>query len=319
FTDADPKAALGDFTATVDWGDGATSAAAVSQASSALLSSCNYNVNASHTYAEAGTYTYSVTITGPGGTLDTGERTATITDAPLAAGGIDFSSTKDTSFTTTVATFADANSLGQPGDFTATISWGDGSTATGAVTAIPGGFAVAGTHTYTATGSFKFTAAIHDNGGSQASATATATVLSTPTLTPPPVTTTPPTKAPPSKTPLKLGLSRPILARGGTVVVGVSCPAAAHLCRGRISVTTLAEPKSKVSALHKANLLGTSLFIIPGGSKAELSVRPKRVVVAEFRRAGRVRVSTSASSYDATSGRSETATAQSTLSLASTS
>lgn len=305
------------YQATIDWGDGSTTAGSVSQAPSALLGACNYNVAGSHTYAEAAGFTVSVTVTGPGGTINTGARTATIADVPLSAAGIDFSASKGTSFTTTVATFADANPLAQPGDFTATIAWGDGTNASGTITAVPGGFAVAATHTYAATGNFKFNVVIHDNGGSQATGSATAAVVATPTVTPPPVTNVPPTNKPPGKTPSKLGLSRPALARGGTVVVGVSCPAAAHLCRGRMSVTTVADRHSKVAALHTPQLLGTTLFIIPGGSKAELSVRPKRVVVAELRRAGTVGVSTTASSYDASSGRSQTATSKTTLRLSS--
>ncbi len=303
------------YAATIDWGDGTSSAGGVSQASTTLLGACNYTVGGSHTYGEAGSYTYDVTVTGPtGGGLDTGARTATIADAPLSTAGIDFSATRATSFTTTVATVGDANSLARAGDFSATIAWGDGTSAAGAVTAIPGGFAVAGTHTYAATGDFRFTVAIHDVGGNQISATATADVRATPTSTPPPLTTGPPTTTPPGGSALKLGLSRPLLARGGTVVVRVSCPAAAHLCRGRLTVTTLANAHSKVAALRTARLLGTSLFIVPGGSRAELSVRPKRVVVAELRKAGSVGVLTSAS-YDAATGASQTAALKTTLRL----
>jgi hypothetical protein len=304
------------YTATIDWGDGTSSAASVDQASTVLLGSCNYAVNGSHTYAEAGSYTYGVTVHGPGGALNTGSRTATIADAPLSTAGIDFSATRGTSFTTTVATLGDANSLARAADFSATISWGDGTSVAGAVTSIPGGFAVAATHTYAATGDFRFTVAIHDVGGNQISASATANVRATPTVTPPPVTG-PPTTTPPNGHPVKLGLSRPVLARGGTVVVRVSCPTGGSLCRGRITVTTLASPRSKFAALRAAHLLGTSLFIVPGGSKAELSVRPKRVVVAELRKAGSVGVLTSASSYDAGTGRSETVTLRTTLHLAS--
>jgi hypothetical protein len=304
------------YTASVNWGDGSSSAGSVSEGSSALLGACNYVVNASHTYAEAGSYSYSVTVAGPDGTIDTGTRTATIADAPLSAAGIDFSATRGAGFTTTVATFADANSLAKPGDFTATIAWGDGTSSPGTVTAVPGGFAVAGTHTYAATGDFALSVAIHDVGGSQASAGATASVGATPTSTPPPVTTGPPPSKPPTgKTPLHLGVGRPVLARGGTVVVGVSCPAAASLCRGRLSVSTVANAHSKLAGLHTANLLGSTVFIIPAGSKAELSVRPKRVVVAELRKAGIVHVATSTSFYDTVTGKTETARLETTLRL----
>ncbi len=311
-----PCASPSTYTATIDWGDGTSSAGGVDLASSMLLGACNYAVSGSHTYAEAGSFTYAVTVNAPGGgRLDTGTRTATIADAPLSTAGIDFSATRGTSFTTTVATVGDANSLARAGDFSATIAWGDGTSAAGAVTSIPGGFAVAATHTYAATGDFRFTVSIHDVGGNQISADATASVGTTHSVPPPPVTTGPPTTKPPGGRPVKLGLSRPVLARGGTVVVGVSCPTAGRLCRGRITVTTLASRHSKFAGLRTAHVLGNSLFIVPGGSKAELSVRPKRVVVAELRNAGSVGVLTSATSYDTATARNETVTLRTTLRL----
>ena len=59
------------------------------------------------------------------------------------------------SFTAPLATFTDNNISTPAGSFTATIDWGDGSTATpGNVTGSGGSFSVGGTHTYAAHGSY---------------------------------------------------------------------------------------------------------------------------------------------------------------------
>ena len=84
FTDANPGDHTADFTATIDWGDGtAPTTGTVSYNSVTKV----YTVAGSHTYAEEGTYTPTVTVKdnvdvgGTSSTTITG--TATITDAPL--------------------------------------------------------------------------------------------------------------------------------------------------------------------------------------------------------------------------------------------
>src|SRR5262249_56435872 len=47
-----------------------------------------------------------------------------------------------------VATFTDADPLGTATDYTATITWGDGSTTSGTITSTGSVFSVSGTHTY---------------------------------------------------------------------------------------------------------------------------------------------------------------------------
>jgi PKD domain/RTX calcium-binding nonapeptide repeat (4 copies) len=64
FTDANPFSTSGDFTASIDWGDGHSSAAtSISFDSTRNL----YSVKASHTYQDNGTYTIVVTISDAGG------------------------------------------------------------------------------------------------------------------------------------------------------------------------------------------------------------------------------------------------------------
>src|SRR5262249_32718203 len=81
----------------------------------------------------------------------TSQAVATVTPPPAAvqATGTLINAVVGQQFSGTVATFTAQDTSAQPGDFTATIDWGDGSTSTGTVVADPnGGFDVTGTHTY---------------------------------------------------------------------------------------------------------------------------------------------------------------------------
>jgi hypothetical protein len=302
--------APGQYSATVAWGDGTSSAGTVTGGIGQLIGGCLYAVGASHTYAEEGTVDYSVAIVGPSVSGGTGPTPLVVHDAPLTASASGLTATQGTQAAATVATFTDANPAAQATDFQAVVAWGDGTSSAGAVAADQrGGFAVTASHTYVHSGSYSASVTIRDAGGSLASAAATATVV--PTAAPGGPTTPGPT----APAPLRLGLSTPALARGGTIVVGVRCPAAAKLCRGRLNVATVAAPHSKIADLRRAQTLGTTLFIIPGGRRADLSVRPKRVLVAELRRAGSVVVAAYASSFDAATGRSQVASLTAKLSL----
>src|SRR5262249_5647933 len=100
-----------------------------------------------------------------------------VADAPLTATGANHSATQGISFLGTVAHFTDANPLAIVGDYTATITWGDGQTSSGTITPDGnGGFTVLGTNVYTQTGAFAFTVAIADKDGAQTTAKGTITV-----------------------------------------------------------------------------------------------------------------------------------------------
>ena len=64
---------------------------------------------------------------------------------------------------TTVATFADANTSDTASSFTATIDWGDGTTTSGTVAGSNGAFTVTGGHTYADEGSFPLGVTITDS------------------------------------------------------------------------------------------------------------------------------------------------------------
>ena len=63
-----------------------------------------------------------------------------------------------------------------PGDFTATIDWGDNSTSPGTVSYSGGVYTVAGSHTYADEGSYALSISVVDDGGSTTTISGTATV-----------------------------------------------------------------------------------------------------------------------------------------------
>jgi hypothetical protein len=125
-------------------------------------------IDASHTYAEEGTYAYTVTVTDDGGATSVISGSAVIADAALSFPTQTPTTTTEaalfpvpifdppvfSSFKSNqpVATFNDANPSAPITDFTATIDWGDGTPATAGTIEPPllGGtaFRVFGTHTY---------------------------------------------------------------------------------------------------------------------------------------------------------------------------
>jgi PKD repeat protein len=172
FTDADPGAAAGNFSAVIAWGDGTTSAGTI-----AADGHSGFVVSGSHTYAEEGSFPVSVAISDAGGAAATAGGTAAVADAPLAASGLNVGATEGASFSGAVASFTDANPGAVAGDFSAVIAWGDGTTSSGTVTANgSGGFVVSGSHTYAEEGSYPVSVTISDAGGSSATATVSAAV-----------------------------------------------------------------------------------------------------------------------------------------------
>jgi hypothetical protein len=161
FTDSVTTAAAGDFTATINWGDGTSSAGTVT-----VDANGGFDVTGTHTYTQTsfwggwfGFHTHnqyflvsvSITDTKNSDTAHTeGLATVAPTPPPLAVTADNVLATFGTAFSGTVATFTDTNTTLTASNFTASINWGDGTTTTGTVTADPkGGFDVTGTHTYT--------------------------------------------------------------------------------------------------------------------------------------------------------------------------
>jgi hypothetical protein len=176
FTDADPAAAASEYTASIAWGDGQTSAGTVAPDGRG-----GFTVSGAHTYAEEGSYPVSVTLTDAGGASTSASTTAAIADAPLSAAAASVSAVEGTPFSGVVADFTDADPAAAASEYTASIAWGDGQTSAGTVAPDgQGGFTVSGAHTYAEEGSYPVSVTITDAGGASASATDAATVADAP-------------------------------------------------------------------------------------------------------------------------------------------
>jgi len=138
-----------DFIASIDWGDG-------TPATTGSISGSNGNfvVSGSHTYANGGSDTLTVTVADdtPGTASITGTGSATIN---FQGHMVLTSATEGTALpnNTPVATFTDSNGGDTPASFSAQIDWGDGTTTSGTVSGGAGTFTVAGGHTYADEGS----------------------------------------------------------------------------------------------------------------------------------------------------------------------
>jgi hypothetical protein len=166
FTDADPRAAASDYSASISWGDGSQSAGTVT------ANGASFNVQGSHTYSEEGTPAVSVTISDAAASV-IAHSTITVTDAPLTGTGITTTLAAGSTFSGTVASFTDADPSGIAWDFSATIAWGDGTSTPGAITQPGGGgtpFQVSESHSGPVANSLVVIVTISDAGGSKTTA-----------------------------------------------------------------------------------------------------------------------------------------------------
>lgn len=144
-------------------------------------------IQGTHTYAEEGTYAGSVSYayvalrSCPSGT-QTASFEATVQDGALGGTGRDVAGTAGQSVSGVVAHFSDANPAADARDFSAQISWGDGSTTAGTITAAAGGgFDVTGTHTYdSADSAYPVNTTVADVGGASTSAYSFAQIAQAP-------------------------------------------------------------------------------------------------------------------------------------------
>jgi hypothetical protein len=170
FTDAKASAMAGDFTATINWGDGTTSSGTVTFDSSTGV----FEVTGTHIYAPVSTgegywfgfgggfqigfggdqfYLVHVSISDTSNDTAVAESLATVAPQPppLAVTGQNIAATVGSQFTGVVATFTSTIASATASDFTATIDWGDGTMSTGTISfdSTNNVFDVSGTHTYT--------------------------------------------------------------------------------------------------------------------------------------------------------------------------
>ncbi len=132
--DGDPNVTAGNFSVMIDRGDGSgpQMAGMVTPLGNGL-----WSVSLASFYTQTGAHPVTLTVTGPGGAVQTA--TSTIEVGHLYAGVLS---------NLTVAQFSAGDWTAQASDFAATIDWGDGSSSTGTVSGSYGFFAVQGSHAY---------------------------------------------------------------------------------------------------------------------------------------------------------------------------
>jgi hypothetical protein len=162
-------------TPTINWGDGTSPSAGKVNANTGQLTG-------THTYTNEGIYHASFTYTNSDGSPETRPFDVKVQDAPLIATGVPVSATAGVAVKAKVATFTHASPAGAASDYTATITWGDGTASTaGTVSAAAGGgFEVTDSHTYAAPGQYTTSVTIDDVGGAKATTTSSADVAGPP-------------------------------------------------------------------------------------------------------------------------------------------
>ena len=175
FNDPAGAEALTDYSATINWGDGSSSAGAISYNVGTGL----FSVVGSHQYAEEGSYALSVTVHHDSSPDVTVAGTASVSDpavAATAAGGLN--AVEGTGSTFALTTFTDPGGAEALADYSATINWGDGSSSPGTIAynASTGVFTVTGTHTYAEEGSNVSSVTIQHDGSAAVTVSSTVNV-----------------------------------------------------------------------------------------------------------------------------------------------
>ena len=165
FTDANAGATAADFSALITWSDGTTSAGLIQANGS------GFDVIGTKAFADEGSYTVNVAITDKGGSTAQANNTITVNDAPLTNVTVAPAPiVEGQTLNEAVAHFTDANAGATAADFSALITWSDGTTSVGLIQANGSGFDVIGTKAFTDEGSYAVNVAISDKGGSTAQA-----------------------------------------------------------------------------------------------------------------------------------------------------
>jgi hypothetical protein len=151
FTSSNPNAAAGDFTATINWGDGTAPTSGVVTGSGG-----QFAVGGSHSYAAAGLYSVQVTLTDQYGDTLQANGTVNVVHPALLEYGSNAEVAVGTPLSNDlVSVFVDPDVADTAATFAGTqIVWGDGTTSAAQVTQVGALFAVRGSDADATAGTF---------------------------------------------------------------------------------------------------------------------------------------------------------------------
>ena len=180
FTDAGGPEVLSRYTATIDWGDGTTSAGTIGAGVNGVFS-----VTGTNTYATQGHFPVLVTLAHDSlPPVAITDAITVVAPALVGTGWMSLSATKAAdSGSVTVATFTDPTGPDDLSTYSATIDWGDGSTSDGEISRDGSTFTVTGSHVYLTTGTKAITVTLKHQGSPGVTVSSTATV-SNPAVSP---------------------------------------------------------------------------------------------------------------------------------------
>jgi len=184
FSDSNPIADFNDLSATIDWGDGSANSTGIVTQPGGVGTA--FLVNATHAYANPGSYLAAVTINEVGGSRLVVDNSAIVTDSPLSGSADTITSTEGSSTGDVVlATVDDPNLLATTSGLSAVLtSWGDDTPASPITlpVVLVGGtssdtvFQIIGSHTYAAPGAYDYSMTVTTTGGQTLDLTGSATV-----------------------------------------------------------------------------------------------------------------------------------------------
>lgn len=90
FSDANPAAAAGDYTATINWGDGSAPDSLTSAAGGITAGGPGFSVNVAHNFPHAGSYVATILVTDAGGASTRAQITVNVAPAPLVVSPASF-------------------------------------------------------------------------------------------------------------------------------------------------------------------------------------------------------------------------------------
>src|SRR6185312_7319833 len=177
FTDANPASSSGDFTATIQWGDGRTTPGSVTADPRG-----GFLVSGSHLYSVAGSYTIRTSILDRDGALVIANGSIAIAEPAIQTDAESIRATEGTPFAGTIASFSFGDSGRDVAGIVAAIDWSNGHTSRGliGIDVASGRFLVFGSIIYADEGEYPVTITIEDQSGVLATLSTTATVVDAP-------------------------------------------------------------------------------------------------------------------------------------------